>query len=177
MEGWEELQFLDWEGQFSWGGAEQKPVIYALQQQSWCFEPCKASTCNVRDWVIPGLGRSSGERRGYPLQYSGLENSMDCTVHVVAKSRTWLRDFHFTSLLWFQSIKNLVGRRKCYWSVLLRNHQHTAFVPMSDTDECQLTLDWIKSSVHELEVGTRLSESNRSFYGTPTKRYDVLVSP
>ena len=32
---------------------------------------------------------------GYPLQLSGLENSMDCTVHEVAKSQTRLSDFHF----------------------------------------------------------------------------------
>ena len=37
---------------------------------------------------IPGLGRSPGEGKGYPLQYSGLENSMDCVVHGIAKSRT-----------------------------------------------------------------------------------------
>ena len=43
---------------------------------------------------IPGLGRSPGERKGYPLQYSGLENSMD-QVHGVAKSKTQLSDFHF----------------------------------------------------------------------------------
>ena len=47
---------------------------------------------------IPGLGRSPGERKGYPFQYSGLENSMDCIVHGITKSRTWLSDFHFTSL-------------------------------------------------------------------------------
>ena len=45
---------------------------------------------------IPGLERSPGERKGCPLQYSGLENSMDCIVNGVAKSRTWLSDFHFT---------------------------------------------------------------------------------
>ena len=44
---------------------------------------------------IPELGRSPGEGKGYPLQYSGLENSMDCTVHGAAKSRTWLSNFHF----------------------------------------------------------------------------------
>ena len=44
--------------------------------------------------LIPGLGRSPGEGKGYPLQYSGLENSMDRIVHGVAKSRTRLRDFH-----------------------------------------------------------------------------------
>ena len=36
---------------------------------------------------IPGLGRSLGEGKGYSLQYSGLENSMDCIVHRVTKSQ------------------------------------------------------------------------------------------
>ena len=44
----------------------------------------KESACNVGDLgSIPGLGRSPGEGKGYPLQYSGLENSMDCIVHGV----------------------------------------------------------------------------------------------
>ena len=45
--------------------------------------------------MIPGLGRSPGEGKGYPLQYSGLENSMDCILQGVAKSGTRLSDFHF----------------------------------------------------------------------------------
>ena len=49
----------------------------------------KESTCNVGDLgSIPGMGRSSGERKGYPLQYSCLENPMDCIVHGVAESDT-----------------------------------------------------------------------------------------
>ena len=54
----------------------------------------KESTCNMGDLgSIPGLGRSFGEGNGYPLQYAGLENSMDrgawkATVQGVAKSRT-----------------------------------------------------------------------------------------
>ena len=43
---------------------------------------------------ISGLGRSPGEGKGCPHQYSGLENSMDCIVHGVAKSQTRLSDFH-----------------------------------------------------------------------------------
>ena len=44
----------------------------------------KESTCSARDLgSISGLGRSPGEGRGYPLQYSGLENSMDCIVMVM----------------------------------------------------------------------------------------------
>ena len=51
----------------------------------------KESACNVGDLgSIPGLGRSPGEVKGYPLQYSGLENSMDrgawwATVHRVQR--------------------------------------------------------------------------------------------
>ena len=53
----------------------------------------KESACHVGDLgSIPGLGRSSGEMNGYPLQYSGLENNMDCIVRGVAESDTseWL---------------------------------------------------------------------------------------
>ena len=57
----------------------------------------KESVCNTGG-LIPGLGRSAGEGIGYPLQYSGLENSMGCTVYGVSKSRTRLTNFHFTSL-------------------------------------------------------------------------------
>ena len=54
-----------------------------------------AYTEDIRDvGSIPGLERSPGEGKGYPLQYSDLENSMDCIVHGVAKSLTQLSDFH-----------------------------------------------------------------------------------
>ena len=49
----------------------------------------KKSTYSAGDLgSIPGLGRSPGEGKGYPLQYSGPENSMDYIVHGVAKSQT-----------------------------------------------------------------------------------------
>ena len=54
------------------------PVFLGLP----CGSVGKESTCNVADLgLIPGLGRSPGEGKGYPLQYCGLENSMDCIVH------------------------------------------------------------------------------------------------
>ena len=60
-----------------------------------CGSSGKESACSVGDLgLIPGLGRSPGEGKGYPLQYSGLENSKG-----VAKSRTWLNDFHFFTSL------------------------------------------------------------------------------
>ena len=47
----------------------------------------KESTCNAGDLgLIPGLGRSPGEEKGYPLQYSGLENSTDYVVHGISES-------------------------------------------------------------------------------------------
>ena len=56
----------------------------------------KESACNEGDLgEIPGLGRSPGEGKGYPLQYSGLEDSMDCVGRGVTKSWTRLSDFHF----------------------------------------------------------------------------------
>ena len=49
----------------------------------------KESSCNAGDLgSIPGLGRPRGEGKGYPLQYSGLENSMDCIVQRVPKCQT-----------------------------------------------------------------------------------------
>ena len=49
-----------------------------------CGSAGKESTCNAGGLgLIPGLGRSPGEGKRYPLEYSGLENFMDCIVHRV----------------------------------------------------------------------------------------------
>ena len=54
-----------------------------------CGSAGKESTCNEGDLgLIPGLGISLGEGKGYPFQYSGLENSMDCIVHGVTELDT-----------------------------------------------------------------------------------------
>ena len=50
-----------------------------------CDSDGKESTCSAGDLgLIPGFGRSSGEEIGYPLQYSGPDNSVDCIVHGLA---------------------------------------------------------------------------------------------
>ena len=74
----------------------------------------KESACKVGDpGSIPGLRRSPGEGIGYPLQYSGLENSMGCIVHGVAKSWTQLSDFHFTtSSLSQAALSDLLPKRQ-----------------------------------------------------------------
>ena len=87
----------------------------------------KESACSAGDLgSVPGLGRSPGEGKGYPLQYSGLENSLDFVVHGVAESQTWLSDFHFHFFLaqhctfveynWYLLLGSYLN---ClYWSIL-----------------------------------------------------------
>ena len=75
-----------------------------------CGSGGKESTCNVGNLgSIPGLGKYPGEGKSYPLQCSGLENSMDCIVHGVTKSQTRLNNFHFTFTL-YSNISNIVKR-------------------------------------------------------------------
>ena len=78
-----------------------------LPVYTWAFlvaQVLKNLTAMRETWV-QSLGRedSPGEGKGYPLQYSGLENCMDCIAHGVAKSQTRLSNFHFTSLHLAQS--------------------------------------------------------------------------
>ena len=61
-----------------------------------CGSVSKVSAYNAGNLVsISGLGRSPGEGKGCPLQYSGLENSMDCIVHGISESWAWFSDFYF----------------------------------------------------------------------------------
>ena len=79
------LQFLGWEDPLE-KGKLSTPVFLGFPGDSAGKEsPAVWETCLGS---VPGFGRSPGEGKGYPLQYSGLENSMDCIVHGVAKSRT-----------------------------------------------------------------------------------------
>ena len=64
-----------------------------------CGSAGKESTCNEGDLgSIPGLGRSPGEGKGYPLQYAGLENSMDYIVHELQRVKNDWATFTFTFL-------------------------------------------------------------------------------
>ena len=80
----------------------------------------KESAHNARDLIsISGLGRSTGEGIGYPLQYSGLENF---------KSQTQLRDSHFTSPRWEISgnFKTMALNRICEICMENKNKFHSA---------------------------------------------------
>ena len=84
-----------------------------------CGSAGKGSACNVGDLgLIPVLGRSPGEGKGYPFQYSGLENSMDCIVRGVAKSWTRLSDFHF-HFQWMQNLNVMAHRQSISHHFLL----------------------------------------------------------
>ena len=83
-----------------------------------CGSAGKESACNAGDLdSIPGLGRSPGEGKGYPLQYSDLENSKGCIVHGVTKSWTQLSTFHsiFPSFRVFSNESALCVRWPKYW--------------------------------------------------------------
>ena len=78
--------FNPWVGKICWRRDRlPTPVFLGFP----CGSAGKESVCNVRDLdSIPGLERSPGEGKGYPFQYSGLENSMEYTVQGIAKSWT-----------------------------------------------------------------------------------------
>ena len=78
----------------------RKVVMTLLKFGFLCGLAGKEFTCNAGNLdSVLGLRRSPGEGKGYPPQYSGLENSMDCIVHWVKKSQTRLSDFHFCTFI------------------------------------------------------------------------------
>ena len=91
------VQFLGWEDLLEKGWATHSSILGLP-----CGSAGEESACNAEDLsLILGLERSPGEGKGYPLQYAGLENSMDCIVHRITKSWTQLSEFHFHfQVLW-----------------------------------------------------------------------------
>ena len=88
--------------------------------------------------MIPGLGRSPGEGKGYPLQYSRLEKSVDCVVHGVAKSQTRLSDFHFTLLHW--------EKKEVRGEFILPDLKYSTVFPSSHTPTPATTILLLKKS-------------------------------
>ena len=85
--------FNSWIGKISWKRDRLSSLVFLGFP---CGLAGKESACSAGGLgLIPGLGRSPGEGKGYPLQYSGLENSMGCIVHGAAKNWTQLSNYHF----------------------------------------------------------------------------------
>ena len=82
----QETRFDSWVGKIPW---RRNRLLTPVFLGFACGSVGKESACNAGDpGSVPGLERSPGEGKGYSLQYSGLENSMDCVVQGVAKNRT-----------------------------------------------------------------------------------------
>ena len=84
-----------------------KPLPVVLRRHCTLVRSLNTDNSNREKWfstfsnagdpgLIPGLGRPPGEGNGYPVQYSGLENSMHCIVHGAAKSWTQQSNLHFS---------------------------------------------------------------------------------
>ena len=104
----------------------------------------KESACNVGDLgSILGLGRSSGEGKGYPLQCSSLENSMG-TVHGVAKNQMWLSgfDLHFTGVLLLLFTQFSVPTWPCHCLILLKSLHWQVMSRLLYEASIISTIDW-----------------------------------
>ena len=96
-----------WTGRVTWSS----DLIH-----SSCGSAGKESAHNVGDLgSIPGLGKSPGEGKGYPLQYSGLKNSVDCIVHGITKSLTCQSDFHFSFTQYLLTAYNVTDKGGKSW--------------------------------------------------------------
>ena len=82
-------------------------------QQFPCGSACKESVCNVGNLgSTPGLGRSLGEEKGYPFQYSSLENSMDYTIWGHKESYTTERLSHANNFNNLDESDKFLGKHK-----------------------------------------------------------------
>ena len=97
-------------------GAQENKICHCFPFSPFCLDfpdtsIGKESTCNVGDLgLIPGLGRSPGEGKGYPLQYSGLENSIQSTGsqrvgHDWATFTHWMRLEAMILVFWMLNFK------------------------------------------------------------------------
>ena len=115
----------------------------------------KESACNAEYLaLIPGLGRSPGEGNGYSLQYSGLENSMDGTVHGVTKSQTQLSDFQFQ-------------RREYFINYQIKKHVNFQM----------FNLDLEKAEEPEIKLPTSVGSSKKQESSRKTSTSALLTMP
>ena len=125
-----------------------------------CGSAGKESSCNAGDLgLIPVLGSSPGEGKSYPLQYSGLENSIDCKVHGVEKSWTQLRDFNY-----FYSVR----RKK--W----KNFIFIAFLPLGEGTNIQKCVIYTSIKVFWTTMTPHLSTFWEAAYPTRKRGHQQI---
>ena len=135
-----------------------------------CF-PCGSAgtkcASNVGDLgSTPGLGRSPGEGKGYPLQYADLENSMDFIVHGVAKSRTRLSNFHFHVAS--ESLGRL-SKLSHAWAHLRQGHQNLGYRGTSILGKAILVTLTVQPLVELGSVSLRCPKSKENILTLPAE--------
>ena len=123
-----------------------------------------------RPGSIPGLGRYPGEGKGYPLQCSGLENSVDWVVHGAAKSWTQLSAFHFHFTL--SNIPGVQLESFSHWSPRLNSvplllpaiHPVREGVPSTQASSLWPVRDW---AAQQEVSGGRGSQASSVFTAAP----------
>ena len=133
-----------------------------------CGSAGKESACNAGDLgSVPGLGRSPGEGKGYPLQYSGLENYMDGIVHGLVKRWTLLSNFHFHMLSTLMVIQSYCLITKAYnpASVAKAKREKPSLIPLDLTfARWHLFMEiCLLSTVSFLSYGSQLDISGQSW--------------
>ena len=104
-----------------------KSIIYIIVLSGCCVgfsagSACKESFCNARDMgSIPGLGRSPGEGKGYPLQYYGLENSMDC-IGLQRVGHDWVTFTHSGCCTFYRFVIHLSKPIECTTARVSESH-------------------------------------------------------
>ena len=118
-----------------------------------CGSAGEESACNAGDLsLIPGLGRSPGEGKDYPLRYSGLENSTECIVHGVAKRRTQLSDFHFHL--------HVLGTRSALFLMTAPRSEHEQFHIPIRTQTTEADIQWEASASEFKTMVVQLQRPN-----------------
>ena len=139
-------------------GVALESGLGSTECESQCFSTSPA--CIAGDLgSIPGLGRSPGEGKGYLLQYSGLENSMDCTVHVSQKVGHDRTTFTFTS--YFHSPAVFPTELTCQICGEPASEDPGAFnsEPLHYSEPHYYCIGWIKKQPRQMEAN-RLQNDN-----------------
>ena len=110
--------------------------------------------------MIPGLGKSPGEGKGYPLHYSGLKNSMDSIVHGLTKSRTQMSNLHFS----FRQIFKINYLDKYLDYLSLQDWKRSVFIPIPKKRNARLdeAQGGIKRLLGESSVTSKMQMTSTS---------------